>query len=152
MPDAPHIPGMIKPQTGKKIQMTFDEASRFIANDFFNSMIQHYHMVVGVSNAKYEEAESPLIEDHKYFIKHFKDESKFRIGFTKYHKDNSEPSFRQVEVMYSDILKDILFYKLQNGIQFALRMFDILEHISDEEFEKASKEFAKNTQQHIILK
>ena len=33
MPDAPHIPGMIKPQTGKKIQMTFDEASRFIANE-----------------------------------------------------------------------------------------------------------------------
>ena len=38
MPDAPHIPGMIKPQPGKKIQMTFDEASRFIANDFFNSI------------------------------------------------------------------------------------------------------------------
>ena len=59
--------------------------------------------------------------------------------------------FRQVEVTYTDILQDIIFYKLQNGVQFAWRMFDILENVSDEDFNKASEEFNKNMQQKIIL-
>ena len=135
----------------KKITMSFDEASRFIANDFFNSMVQHYQMIVTNVTSIYEEATSNIIKEHKYFIKHYKNESKFRIGFIKYYSDNKEPSFRQVEVTYSDILQDIIFYKLTSGVQFALRMFDILDNVSDEDFNKASEEFAKNTQQKIQL-
>lgn len=137
---------------GKTITMTADQAARFIANDFFNSMVQYYEMIVTVTNGIYEEATSNIIKGYKYFIKHFKNEKKFRIGFTKFYEEQGkEPMFRQVEVTYTDILQDIIFYRLQNGVQFAWRMFDILENVSDEDFNKASEEFNKNTQQKIIL-
>lgn len=137
---------------GQKIAMTHDQAAQFIANDFFSSMVQYYEMIVTSSNGTYEEAISNIIKGYKYFIKHFKNEKKFRIGFTKFFEEQGkEPMFRQVEVTYKDILQDIIFYKLQNGIQFAWRMFDILEHVSDDEFDKASDEFNKNAQQKIIL-
>ena len=136
---------------GTSRTMSFDEASRFIANDFFSSMIQYYEMLVTSTNSQYEEALSNIIKNYRYFIKHFKNEKKFRIGFTKFDDKGATLMFRQVEVTYSDILKDIIFYKLHNGLEFAWRMFDILEHVTDEEFDKASEEFNKNTQQKIKL-
>lgn len=149
MPQNPYK--LHKVPAGQKVTMTKEQAERFIANDFFKSMVQYYEMLIVSTNEIYEEAVSNVINGYKYFIKHFKNERKFRIGFTKYDDKGSQIMFRQVEVTYFDILQDIIFYQLQNGLQFAWRIFDILEHVSDEDFDKASEEFNKNTQQKIKL-
>lgn len=126
----------------QEIKVSHKQLLDLIARDFFQSLVQRKQMFIQTSTDVLDKAVSPIIKDTpvkgdcRYGVEHYKTQEKFRIQLWMFKEANSQPTFRQVELQYKEILEDIVKAGGGSPIDAAENMYQILSNITDEQWDK----------------